>query len=248
MKLSHLSSNAMILAAGFGKRLQPLTLNTPKPLLTIGHETLLDYHLKNIKNAGFEKAIINTHYLASKIETHLQQHACLPYALSFEEILLDTGGGIARALSSFDKSFLSLNSDAYTSAYLPSLFETMANAFDPESMDALLLLTSTEKILGYQALGDFFHESATGKITFRGNAPRAPYVYVGIQILSLGLFNKAQGTFPIHRLWQKAGSSGRLFGVIDTSDGALWFDTGNHEGLCYARKYQASQIQYTRNK
>ncbi|MBX9977889.1 MAG: nucleotidyltransferase family protein [Alphaproteobacteria bacterium] len=230
----------MILSAGFGKRLHPLTLDMPKPLVTIGAETLLDYHLKHVKEAGFTKAIINTHYLAKKIEAHLEMHGAMPYAISHEDDLLETGGGIAKALDHFNKPFLSINSDAYTHAHLPSLYAMMASIFDPDTMDVLLLLVPTKKMLGYEGQGDFFIHSLTNKkkglLTFKGDAPSAPYVYTGIQILHPRAFESSDFSmiqkWVIPELWKKCGE--RLLGVI-VEDGD-WFDTGNHTGLALARR------------
>lgn len=236
---SHICLSVMILSAGFGKRLYPLTLDVPKPLVVIGGETLLDYHLKNIKETGFKKAIINTHYLATKIDSHLSSNAVMPYDISHEDELLETGGGIAKALPHFDQPFLVVNSDAYTTAHLPSLYAMMAAAFDSDIMDMLLLLVPTKKIEGYAGQGDFFVDSfdheKKGCLVFKGEAVAAPYVYTGIQIIHPRAFDvddiAMPRKWPIPQLWKKCGN--RLFGlVIEEGD---WFDTGNHEGLALAR-------------
>ncbi len=228
-----ISDHIMLLAAGLGTRLRPLTLTVPKPLVTLGDGTLLDYHLGHIKAAGFSKAIINTHYLAPQIVTHLEKQACLPYALSHEEILLGSGGGIGQALHHFDGPFFVVNSDTYTPNNLSTVYAQMRTFFDAEKMDVLLLLTPLDNIRGYEGVGDFLCRDKDGMLTLRGDLPSAPYVYLGIQILKPELFKNREGVFSIFPLWQKAQQEGRFFGLIHKD--FTWFDMGNPHGLSFAR-------------
>lgn len=236
-----LSSSIMILAAGFGTRLRPVTLNIPKPLVSINGETLLDYHLTCARKFGFELAIINTHYLSHMIEDHLKD-APLPCTLSHERTVLDTGGGIKKALQHFLLPFVSVNSDTYTMADLPEIIEEMQDHFDSERMDALLLVVPLCNVMGYEKSGDFFLHDQTDQVSelvFRKYSPASPYVFVGVQILHPRLFDHSPKTpsFPIATLWKNAQRQGRLFGYKHRD--SIWFDTGNLNGLELARSFRS---------
>lgn len=239
---------AMILAAGKGERLRPLTENLPKPLLKIGEDTLLDYALERCAEQNIEHIIINTHYKADQIETHLSHKSDLPYTLelSYEPVLLETAGGVLKVLKNLGPDpFYYLVSDVIWENILESPFLKLARCFDPRIMDACLLLcptqsTDTYKVTGYEGRGDFFMETISqnaSPIFHRGDHSHAPYVFPGIKILSASLF---EGFDPLNKeplpfltLYKKAQSRGRLFGVPCTE--GSWFHVTTPESYKLAQ-------------
>lgn len=230
-----IDDKAMILAAGFGKRLAPLTNDTPKPLLKVGDQSLLDYHQNILKNMGFTEVVINTHYLAEKISRHIQNFPVLRSHLTFEKEILDTGGGIKNACTYFKKPFLSINADAFTTGNLQSVLVNFLNAFNPQTTDVLLLLIPTTQMQGYEGSGDFDIDDDNTPV-FRGNAVAAPYTYAGIQILNPVLFNDMPfESFSVIKIWEKALLQKRCH-VSVVKEPMSWFDTGTLDGFHLANK------------
>lgn len=221
---------AMVLAAGLGMRLRPITENLPKPLVTVAGRSILDRVLDALEAAGIEKCVVNTHYLAAMIEDHLAARQAPPTELSHESELLDTGGGVARALSSLGpRPFFVINADIlWREGPGASALSRLAAAFDDDAMDALLLLAAREDAVGYDGRGDFFM-AASRRLTRRGDATDAPHVFTGLQILSPRLFaDFPEGAFSLNILYDRAAAAGRLFGIEHTG---RWLHIGTPEGL-----------------
>jgi MurNAc alpha-1-phosphate uridylyltransferase len=206
---------AMVLAAGLGLRMRPITEHLPKPLIAIGGRTLLDRILDRLAAAGVAEAVVNTHYLGPMIADHLAARRRPRIRLSPEEALLETGGGITRALPLLGPGhFFAINGDVlWRDGAVPAL-HALAAAWDGEAMDALLLLQPIETAVGYHGPGDFFRE-ADGRLVRRGDASRAPYIFAGLQILHPRLFAAAPaGPFSTNVVFDQAIAAGRLAGVV----------------------------------
>lgn len=230
-----ISNKAMILAAGFGKRLAPLTDHIPKPLLRVGDQSLLDYHQTILKDMGFSEVVINTHYLAEKISHHVQNFPILRSHITFEKEILDTGGGIKNACAHFQKPFLSINADAFTTGDMKGVLTDFLHNFNPKTTDVLLLLIPTEHMRGYEGKGDFYREDDNTP-HFRGDHSTAPYVYSGIQILNPTLFGDMPlETFSIKKIWEKALLQRRCHTAL-VKESILWFDTGTLDGFRLANE------------
>jgi MurNAc alpha-1-phosphate uridylyltransferase len=224
---------AMVLAAGLGMRLRPITENLPKPLVAVAGRSILDRVLDALQADGIERCVVNTHYLAEMIEAHLAARQEPLAELSHENQLLDTGGGVARALVSLGKlPFFVINADIlWREGPGDSALARLAASFDSDAMDALLLLAAREDAVGYDGRGDFFRDPA-GRLTRRGDAAQAPHVFTGLQILSPRLFAGCpEGTFSLNLLYDRAAAQGRLFGIGHTG---RWFHIGTPEGLSLA--------------
>ena len=216
-----LSSTAMILAAGLGLRMRPLTNETPKPLLEVGGRTMLDRALDALAAAGIERAVVNTFYLAEKIEAHLAARKDIEIIISRETELLDTGGGIKNALRHFGGlPFFALNADLpWTEGPVPAL-RRMRQTWNPDTMDALLLLMPLARARGFGPDGDFMLE-ADGRVRRRNIAPPRSHVMLSAQIVKPELYD-AVGlhVFSNNLIWDRAEQAGRLYGI-------------EHDGACY---------------
>lgn len=223
---------AMVMAAGLGKRMRPLTATRPKPLVEVAGQTLLDHTLEHLKSAGVKRAVVNVHYLADALEAHLKNRVQgIDITVSNERnLLLETGGGLVKALPLIDADpFLVINSDnLWIDGPVDSL-RLLASNWDDERMDALLLLVPLARATGHTGQGDF-HLSATGKLRRRTRGVVAPFVYTGIQIVSKRLFEGEipEGPFSTNLLWDRALEAGRCFGA--THQG-LWFDVGTPQNV-----------------
>jgi N-acetyl-alpha-D-muramate 1-phosphate uridylyltransferase len=218
---------AMVMAAGLGKRMRPLTATRPKPLVEVAGQTLLDHALEHLKAAGVRKAVVNVHYLADALEAHLRNRVSgIETVVSDErDRLLETGGGLVKAMPLIDADpFLVINSDNYWVDGPIDSLRLLASDWDDARMDALLLLTPLAKAYGHPGTGDF-HVSPTGQIRRKRAGAVAPFVYMGIQILSKRLFEGEvpSGPFSTNILWNRAIEAGRCYGSIHQG---LWFDIG----------------------
>jgi N-acetyl-alpha-D-muramate 1-phosphate uridylyltransferase len=206
---------AMVLAAGFGARMRPLTDRMPKPLVPVAGKPLIDHVLDRLAAAGVERAVVNVHYLADMVERHLQTRTRPRIAISDErDKLLDTGGGVVKALAALGaEPFFHLNSDTiWIDGVKPNL-ERLAEAFDPAHMDALLLLAALPTTIGYGGRGDFTM-APDGRLTRRAERDVAPFVYAGAAILKPELFKDAPaGAFSLTTLFDQAAAQGRLHGL-----------------------------------
>lgn len=217
---------AMIMAAGLGKRMRPLTATIPKPLIQVQGKALLDHVLDRVRDAGIRKAIINVHYLADAVEAHVARlSGDVNITVSDERSeLLETGGGVTKALPLIDADpFFVLNSDAMWIDGPSDTLRLMAARWDPDTMDALLLLVPQARAHCHKGGGDF-HMDSIGRLRRRGSGKIAPFVYSGIQLLSKRLFEDApSGPFSTNILWDSAIEEGRAFGLAHQG---LWFDIG----------------------
>jgi MurNAc alpha-1-phosphate uridylyltransferase len=217
---------AMIMAAGLGKRMRPLTATRPKPLIEVNGKALLDHVLEKLHAAGVRKVVVNVHYLADALEAHL---ASRPHGLDAvisdeRNLLLETGGGLVQAEPLIDADpFLSLNSDNLWVDGPADTLRLLASHWDDAKMDALLLLVPLARALNHKGMGDF-HMGRTGRLRRRQRSHVAPFVFTGIQMLSKRLLRDApQGPFSTNILWDRAIDEGRCFGAVHQG---LWFDVG----------------------
>jgi MurNAc alpha-1-phosphate uridylyltransferase len=223
---------AMVMAAGLGKRMRPLTATRPKPLIEVAGRTLIDHVLDRLKAAGVAKAVINLHYLAGALEAHLKNRAeGIEIATSDErKLLLETGGGLRHALPLIDADpFLVINADNLWIDGPVDTLRLLASAWDEARMDALLLLVPHARANCHAGRGDF-HMNAAGALKRRKANGVAPFVYTGIQIVSKRLFEGAlpDGPFSTNLLWNRAIAAGRCFGAVHQG---LWFDIGRPENI-----------------
>lgn len=225
---------AMVLAAGLGLRMRPLTERLPKPLLPVAGRTLLDHALDRLAAAGVEAAVVNTHHLADQVARHLATRAHPRVILSHEPELLETGGGVAKALAELAPGpFYVINSDSFWFDGERGALERLAAAWDERRMAALLLLQEVERANGYAGAGDF-HLAPGGRLQRRREGERACFLFTGIQLLSMRLFDGAKvERFSLNRLYDRAIDAGRLYGLVH--DGAF-FHVGTPEGLALAEQ------------
>lgn len=219
--------HAMVLAAGLGKRMRPLTESRPKPLVELAGRTLLDRALDHLAAAGVADIVVNTHYRGDMIAAHLNGRPGI--VLSPEETLLETGGGIVQALPQLGEGpFYVVNSDSvWSNGHVPAL-RRLAAHWDDSCMDALLLLYPTVACSGVQDRGDF-HMEPDGKLRRRGEGEVAAFVFTGVQILHPRLFEGApDGPFSLNLLYDRAQEAERLFGVRHDGE---WFHVGSPDEL-----------------
>lgn len=218
-------NQAMVLAAGYGKRLRPLTEKTPKPLIPVAGRPLLDHTLAGLRQAGVDKIVINTHHLAAQIHDYLRASSVI---ISHEETLLDTGGGVAKALPHFQgQPFLLMNADTYWQGTVGTTIAQLKEKWNAASMDALLALVS--RPVNASVPGDYFLES-TGQLIYRGQHNSAPYIYSGLAIIHPRLFEDVpRGPFSIVEVcFHRAQTHGRLYGHVHKG---FWTDIGTSESL-----------------
>lgn len=223
----HMPAVAMVLAAGLGKRMRPLTASRPKPLVEVAGKPLLDHALDRLRAAGVKKAVVNVHYLAEALEAHIKNRVKnIEVIISDErDEMLETGGGLAKALPLIDADpFLVVNSDnLWVDGPIDSL-RLLASQWDDERMDALLLLVPLAQAHCHAGQGDF-HLGASGLLRRKKPGSVAPYVYTGIQMVSKRLFDGAlpSGPFSTNLLWDRSMTNKRCFGAVHQG---LWFDVG----------------------
>ena len=237
-------TSAMVLAAGLGLRLRPLTENCPKPLIELAGRTLLDRVLEQLVAAGVARAVINLHYLGHMIEAHLSGRSAPAIDFSREdEVLLETGGGVTKVLAFLGPSaFYVINADiTWTDGNIPAL-QRLAEVWRDDDMDALLLLHPVTTATGYDGVGDYTRDqvpeggpdSQAGQLTRRRDRPSAPYVFTGVQLLHPRLFTDAPtGPFSLTRLYDRAEEAGRLYGINHEGD---WHHIGTPAGLTEAEE------------
>lgn len=230
---------AMLMAAGLGTRMRPLTLSMPKPLVPVLGKPLIDHVLDWLADSGVQHVVVNTHYMADMLEQHVRGRVAPHIAISYEPVLLETGGGLARALPLLGKgAFISANSDTLCiDGNMPAL-ERLGAAWDDAAMDGLLLLHPRERAVGYFGKGDFFLNS-DGSLRRRGQAVDAPFVFTGVQILHPRIFTALPGEiFSLNALYDRGmlpdGTLPRYYGVVH--DGG-WLHVGDPEGLAQAEAW-----------
>jgi MurNAc alpha-1-phosphate uridylyltransferase len=225
----------MVLAAGFGVRMKPLTDRIPKPLVQVGGKALIDHVLDRLAEAGIEQAVVNVHYLADILTRHLASRRVPEIVISDERAeLLETGGGVVKALPLLGpQPFFHVNSDTiWVDGVRPNL-SVLAETFDPARMDALLLLAPTTSSIGYAGRGDY-SMTPDGRLKRRGERDVVPFVYSGAAIFSPALFAGAPaGAFSLTRLFDRAEEAGRLHGL--RLEGT-WMHVGTPEAVAEAEK------------
>ena len=220
--------SAMVLAAGLGTRLRPVTDHLPKPLVEVAGQTLLDHAIERLTAAGVERVVVNLHYKGEMIAARLAGRARPRIELSREETPLETGGGVKRALPLLGDSFFVVNGDILWLDGLSTALARLAGAFNARKMDAVLLLQRTVTAIGYEGRGDYFLDPV-GTPRRRGEREIAPYTFAGIQILHRRLFAEVDDTvFSLKRLYDRAEDAGRLGAIVHDGE---WFHVGTPDGL-----------------
>lgn len=222
----------MVFAAGLGTRMRPLTDNLPKPLLEIAGRTILERILDKLEKAGVEEAVVNTHYFADQIEAKLIQRKRPKILLSHEDDLLETGGGVAKALPLLGADpFYVVNGDVLWSDGARDTLLRLARDWKDSEMDVLLLVHPVVRSFGYRGAGDFFLDQL-GRVRRRKVHEVAPFVFTGIQILHPRLLAGAPpGRFSLNLLYDRAIESNRLFAIVHDGD---WFHIGTPSDLTLA--------------
>ncbi|MGD9503248.1 MAG: nucleotidyltransferase family protein [Methyloceanibacter sp.] len=229
------AATAMVLAAGFGERMRPLTLRVPKPLVPLAGKPLIDHVLGRLAAAGVDKAVVNVHYLPEQLEAHLAARSKLPpkTVVSDERAaLLDTGGGTKKALHLLGSGpFFIHNADSVWSEGASPALSRMLKKWNPETMDCLLLLAPSATSIGYAARGDFAM-SPDGRLARRGTNEIVPFAFAGVSLCDERLFKGApDGSFSLNLLWDRSLAQGRLYGI--RLDGR-WMHVGTPQALAEA--------------
>jgi MurNAc alpha-1-phosphate uridylyltransferase len=231
-------TRAMIMAAGLGTRMRPLTDDRPKPLVTVRGRSLIDHAIDRLVKAGVTMVVVNLHYKAAQLRDHLAQRRDIEIRLSVEtDELLGTGGGVAKALPNFEGApFFILNSDSIWVEGYVSALTMMQRAWDGERMDGLLLLAAMTTAMGYEGRGDF-RLAADGRLSRVPERMSSPFAYPGVQIVHPRLFaGPPEGAFSTNVMWNRAIAKNRLFGV--RLDG-VWIHVGTAEARDQAEAYLA---------
>lgn len=231
-------TTAMVLAAGLGTRMRPLTDAVPKPLVRFAGRPLIDHVLDRLVAAGIRRAVVNVHYLPDQIESHLAARTAPEIAISDERgVLLDTGGGVLRALPQLGaEPFIIHNSDSVWIEGVGSNLERLIAEWDGTRMDALMLLAVAARSVGYEGTGDFTM-AQDGRLRRRAHAEQAPFVFTGVSIAHPRLLDsQPAGAFSLNSPWDRAIEAGRLYGV--RMEG-LWMHIGTPRALQEAERIVA---------
>lgn len=225
----------MVLAAGFGTRMRPLTDHTPKPLMRVAGKPLLDHVLDRLAEVGVDQAVVNVHYLGEQIIAHTASRQTPKVIISDERSeVLGTGGGVVKALPLLgSEPFFHLNADTlWIDSVAPNL-QRLADAFDPARMDVLLLMAPTAGSIGYDGTGDYTMLT-DGRLQRRKEQHVVPFVYAGVAILSPAIFKDApQGEFSLTKLFDEAAARERLFGL--RLEG-VWMHVGTPDAIVAAER------------
>lgn len=236
--MSPVPKSAMVLAAGLGTRMRPLTVAMPKPLLQIEGRSLLDHAIDRLELVGVESIVVNTHYKAEMIAAHVAGRQRPRVELSHEEELLETGGGVLRALPRLGETFFVVNSDTLWLDSKDYALARLAGAFNPERMDAVLLLQRTVTAVGYDGSGDYFLDTL-GTPRRRADREVTPFLFTGIQLLHRRAFDgMPAGRFSLNLIYDRAEANGRLHAIVHDGE---WFHVGTPDGLAATRARLASQ-------
>lgn len=229
-------TRGMVMAAGLGLRMRPLTNDRPKPLIEVGGRTLLDHAIDRFKAAGVKFVVVNVHYKGEMIIAHLKKRTDIEIHIQDErELLLDTGGALKRALPLFKgEPFFTYNSDSIWLESLGSNLLRMAKRWDDAEMDCLMLMAPTFNAIGFEGRGDF-NMDANGRLARRQPQRVTPFAWPGVQIIHPRLVDKGpNGVFSTNVLWDIAIEQGRLFGI--RLDGK-WMHVGTPEAKTEADHY-----------
>jgi MurNAc alpha-1-phosphate uridylyltransferase len=229
---------AMVLAAGLGTRLRPVTETIPKPLIEIKGRSLLNHAIDRLALVGVERVVVNVHYKAAMVAAQLARRDHPRIEISHERELLDTGGGVACALPLLGDVFFVVNSDVFWLDGKDRALQRLAAAFDPERMDAILLLQRTVTAVGYEGSGDYLIDPS-GCPQRRGEREVAPFLFAGLQLLHrrafAGIFDRV---FSLVRLFDRAEETGRLHAIVHDGE---WFHIGTPQGLSATRERLSSR-------
>jgi MurNAc alpha-1-phosphate uridylyltransferase len=228
---------AMVLAAGLGTRMRPITDTIPKPLVKVGGKALIDYILDSCRGAGVGTAVVNVHYLADLMERHLAGVVTPRVIVSDERArILDSGGGVLKALPHLGQEpFYVLNADAVWIDGPRSNLRRLAQAWDPATMDVLLLCAPSSTAVGWGNRGDFAMDQL-GRLTRAGAREITPFVYAGAGIWKPELFAGRPETFSLNRIFDELIPKGRLHGI--RLDG-FWMHVGTPEAIPEAERVLA---------
>lgn len=221
---------AMVLAAGRGKRMRPITATTPKPLVEVRGRSLVDHVLDRLTDVGVERAVVNVHYLADLVEVHVRKRRTPEILISDErQQLLDTGGGVVKALPLLGNDpFYHLNSDSIWIEGMRPNLQALAERWDGDAMDGILMLASTVSSVGYDGDGDFEMDK-TGRLTRRPERTVAPFVYAGAAIFHPRIFaGREVEVFSLNRIFDELIADRRLYGM--RMDG-VWLHVGTPEAI-----------------
>lgn len=225
--MSAAPKTAMVLAAGLGTRMRPLTDDRPKALVEVGGRALIDHVLDRLAEAGVERAVVNVHWFADRLESHLAARGRGPAIVISDERaeLLETGGGLKKAagLLGSDPVFVA-NIDSVWTDPKGDALNQLARLWNPSIMDVALLLARREGSIGFEGDGDFFLAD-DGRLTFRGDAPEAPVAYMGVHICRPDyVADGPDGPFSLADLWRRSAAAGRLYGCVLDGD---WMHVGD---------------------
>jgi MurNAc alpha-1-phosphate uridylyltransferase len=220
---------AMVMAAGYGKRLRPLTDKTPKPMVKVLGRPMIDVVLDRLAAAGVERAVVNLHHLGEVIREHLKDRTDLEILFSEEKEILETGGGTKLALPLLGPDpFFVVNAKIIWLNGREDALHRLARAWDPKRMDSLLLLQPTVTAIGYDGPGDFLMDQ-DGKLNRRPEWEVAPFLYSGVNITHPRLFDASpEGAFSVNLLWDRAIEQGRLYGIRHDGE---WFHVSTPQHL-----------------
>lgn len=218
---------AMVLAAGFGTRMAPLTDTLPKALVPLCGKPLMDWAMERLETAGARRFVVNTHYLAEQVAAHLSGRADV--TLVHEPEILETGGGVMNALPALgDGPFFVVNADSVWLDGVRPAIPRLAEGWNPARMDGLLLMTPTVGAYGYGGLGDFYLDS-WGRAERRREGAVAPYLFAGVQVLTKAAFTGLPaGKFSLNRVYDRLEQAGRLYGLVHDGE---WYHIGTPEML-----------------
>lgn len=217
---------AMVLAAGLGTRMRPLTLDRPKCLVTVGGRTLMDHMLDRLVVAGVERVVVNVHAFADLLEAHLKTRRDVEILISDERAqLLETGGGVRKALPLIgDEPYLHCNTDSIWEEPAGSAIARLVGGYDPDRMDCRLMLADMRECLGFDSPGDFFEDDEK-RIALRADRPSAPFAWTGVQVVNPALLKgEPLEPFSFKRIWLRSQAAGRLFGA---PLGGFWMHVGD---------------------
>lgn len=229
--MTKIIDNAMILAAGLGKRMRPLTATRPKPLVQVAGKPMIDHCLDKLAEAGMKRVVVNVHYLADSLEAHLEDHD-YPFEIAISDeraLLMETGGGLVQAAPMVESEvFYCINSDNLWMDGPYNSLNRMAEFWDDDKMDALLLLVPQARAFNYRGQGDFLLDQR-GRVTRRKADRQAPFIFTGIQLVSKRLLKDApEGPFSTNVLWDRAIETDRLYGIVHEGQ---WFEVGKPEAI-----------------
>lgn len=232
---------AMVLAAGLGTRMRPLTDDRPKALVEVGGRALIDHVLDRLADAGVEKAVVNVHWFADRLEAHLAARGRGPEIIISDERaeLLETGGGLKKAAPLLGSApvFVANIDSVWTERR--DAIAGLSRLWDPQRMDAALLLARREGSIGFEGDGDFFLAD-DGRLTFRGDAPSAPFAYMGVHICRPDyVADGPDGPFSLSQFWRRSAAEGRLFGCVLDGD---WMHVGDPQARDEAEAKLTRQV------